>query len=47
MIVITGAAGFIGSYLLAQLNEQKIYNVMLVDDFSSEKRNATTRAKNF
>ncbi len=33
MIVLTGAAGFIGSCLLARLNELEIQRVMLVDDF--------------
>lgn len=35
MIVITGAAGFIGSALVAYLNEQKIYNAVLVDNFDT------------
>lgn len=34
MIVITGAAGFIGSALAAYLNEQGIFDLVLVDDFS-------------
>ena len=39
MIVLTGAAGFIGSCLLKQLNEEGIDNVILVDDFSDPKKN--------
>ena len=35
MIVITGAAGFIGSCMCAHLNSKGIRNIMLVDDFSS------------
>lgn len=35
MIVITGAAGFIGSALVAYLNEQKNYNAVLVDNFET------------
>lgn len=35
MIVITGAAGFIGSALVAYLNEKKIYNTVLVDNFDT------------
>lgn len=33
MIVITGAAGFIGSYLASYLNELEIEDLLLVDDF--------------
>lgn len=41
MIVITGAAGFIGSQLARGLNEEGIFDLVLVDDFSVEdkKRN--------
>jgi ADP-L-glycero-D-manno-heptose 6-epimerase len=40
MIIITGAAGFIGSCLAAYLNEQGYVDLVLVDDFSiSEKKN--------
>ena len=35
MIILTGAAGFIGSYMLQYLNESSIQNVMIVDIFSS------------
>ncbi|HTN46959.1 MAG TPA: ADP-glyceromanno-heptose 6-epimerase [Flavipsychrobacter sp.] len=34
-IVITGAAGFIGSYLVGYLNREGFENLYLVDDFSS------------
>jgi len=34
MIVITGAAGFIGSVLAGRLNQDKIDDIVLVDDFS-------------
>ena len=34
MIVITGAAGFIASYLVGHLNELGYENLILVDDFS-------------
>lgn len=34
MIVITGAAGFIGSALAARLNEERFFDLVLVDDFS-------------
>ena len=34
MIVITGAAGFIGSCLLTELNRNGFKDLVLVDDFS-------------
>ena len=36
MIVVTGAAGFIGSALVTKLNNQGYENLVLVDDFSRE-----------
>ena len=40
MIVVTGAAGFIASYLAEELNQQGRSDLILVDDFSTEaKRN--------
>jgi len=38
MIVVTGAAGFIGSCLVAKLNEENIRNIILVDDFSRKEK---------
>lgn len=38
MIVITGAAGFIASCLVAKLNEQGFTDLVLVDDFSVESK---------
>ncbi len=35
MIVVTGAAGFIGSCLIAKLNQEGFNNIIAVDDFSS------------
>ncbi len=35
-ILLTGAAGFIGSYLLGFLNKQGYNNIIIVDDFSDE-----------
>ena len=34
MIIITGAAGFIGSCLITRLNEEEFNDLILVDDFS-------------
>ncbi|MCL2682121.1 MAG: ADP-glyceromanno-heptose 6-epimerase [Bacteroidales bacterium] len=40
MIVITGAAGFIGSVLISKLNQEGFKNLVLVDDFTKvEKKN--------
>lgn len=40
MIVITGAAGFIGSCLISKLNQEGYTDLILVDDFSNEKKKA-------
>lgn len=47
MIVITGAAGFIGSGLLARLNEESIYHILAVDDFSSPAKQGNYATKRF
>ncbi len=36
MVIITGAAGFIGSFFASYLNQKGIKNLILVDDFSRE-----------
>jgi ADP-L-glycero-D-manno-heptose 6-epimerase len=38
MIVVTGAAGFIGSYLCKVLNAKGFNNLILVDDFSKQEK---------
>jgi len=38
MIVITGAAGFIGSNFLTKLNSEGFYDIILVDDFNNKKK---------
>ena len=38
MIIVTGAAGFIASVLLAQLNGQGLENLIIVDDFSKTEK---------
>ena len=47
MIVITGAAGFIGSALISRLNAEGIYNLMLVDDFSNQLKQRNYSSKKF
>lgn len=46
-IAITGAAGFIASCLVAHLNKAGFYNLILVDDFSNEKKSANWTNKRF
>jgi len=38
VIIITGAAGFIGSCLTGYLNRKGYYNIIIVDDFSDESK---------
>ncbi|WP_207421753.1 ADP-glyceromanno-heptose 6-epimerase [Desertivirga brevis] len=47
MIIVTGAAGFIGSCLIQKLNEEGYYDLVLVDDFSSEEQNKNFEGKRF
>ena len=47
MIIITGAAGFIGSCLVAKLNEEQFYDLVLVDDFSNEEKNKNLVGKRY
>ncbi|MCH8332032.1 MAG: ADP-glyceromanno-heptose 6-epimerase, partial [Bacteroidetes bacterium] len=39
MIIVTGAAGFIGSCLVRRLNHEGFENILLVDDFNSNEKN--------
>jgi ADP-L-glycero-D-manno-heptose 6-epimerase len=45
MIIVTGAAGFIGSCLIQKLNELKFRYIIAVDDFSSEEKNLNLEGK--
>jgi ADP-L-glycero-D-manno-heptose 6-epimerase len=47
MIVLTGAAGFIGSYFLGFLNTKGITNIAIVDDFSREEKLNNWSTKKF
>ncbi len=46
-IVVTGAAGFIGSCLVGFLNEKGFSNLILVDDFGREDKNPNLEGKKF
>ncbi len=46
-IVVTGAAGFIGSCLVGFLNDKGYKNLILVDDFSHEKKELNLKGKTF
>ncbi len=47
MIVVTGAAGFIGSCLVRKLNDEGLTNLILVDDFSRDDKNRNLENKTF
>jgi ADP-L-glycero-D-manno-heptose 6-epimerase len=46
-ILLTGAAGFIGSYMLGYLNKKGYSNIIIVDDFSDEDKWFNFDSKNF
>ncbi len=47
MIVITGAAGFIGSVMVERLNVDGYTNLILVDEFSNTRKNRNLAEKKF
>ena len=47
MIIVTGAAGFIGSCLVSKLNKEGFKDIVLVDDFSSIEKNKNIEGKIF
>lgn len=47
MIVITGSAGFIGSCIVSKFNSEGINNLVLVDDFSINEKQANYTLKTF
>ena len=47
MIVITGAAGFIGSNMVSKLNEEGYKDLILVDNFSDAIKNKNLKNKSF
>jgi len=47
MIIVTGAAGFIGSCLVRRLNDDGVVNLILSDDFSREDKARNLYGKHF
>lgn len=47
MIVVTGSAGFIGSCLVAKLNQEGFNDLILVDDFSHAEKERNLSGKKF
>ncbi|MES2775842.1 MAG: ADP-glyceromanno-heptose 6-epimerase [Bacteroidota bacterium] len=46
-IIVTGAAGFIGSCMVQYLNEKGFENLVLVDDFGAESKRVNWQAKSY
>jgi ADP-L-glycero-D-manno-heptose 6-epimerase len=47
MIIVTGAAGFIGSCLVSKLNSEGIADIVVVDDFSKHEKDHNLEGKQF
>ena len=47
IIVVTGAAGFIGSCMVSYLNEQGFCNLILVDEFSEDQKELNLHQKKY
>ena len=45
--LVTGGAGFIGSNVIAGLNEKNYKDIVLVDDFSKEEKRKNYENKTF
>src|SRR5262249_12740099 len=44
-IIVTGAAGFIGSYMVGYLNRKGFSNIIIVDDFSDAEKKSNYNSK--
>ena len=47
MIIVTGAAGFIGSCLVEKLNEERYFDLVLVDDFSDASKSKNLEGRKY
>lgn len=47
MIIVTGAAGFIGSCLVSKLNQENYFDIAVVDDFSHTEKNKNLQKKKY
>ncbi len=47
MIIITGAAGFIGSNMVSKLNSESLIDLILVDNFSNKQKNKNLEDKGY
>lgn len=47
MIVVTGAAGFIGSCMVRKLNDEGHADILIVDEFSHEEKNRNLKGKKY
>lgn len=47
MIIVTGAAGFIGSCLVSKLKSEGYHDIVIVDDFSNDAKNKNLEGKSF
>lgn len=47
MIIVTGAAGFIGSNFVSKLNEEGFRDIVVVDDFSNQQKNNNLKDKKY
>ena len=47
MIIVTGAAGFIGSCLVRKLNDEGYFDIVIVDDFSDAEKNKNLDEKRY
>ncbi|MGM0497880.1 MAG: ADP-glyceromanno-heptose 6-epimerase [Bacteroidota bacterium] len=47
MIIVTGAAGFIGSNMVKKLNDKGYHDILVVDDFSRDDKNKNLEGKTF
>lgn len=47
MVVVTGAAGFIGSCMISRLNKEGITDIVIVDDFSKQEKSGNYKGKKY